>query len=77
MTASEVRECLEGLPCPICTAKLEDNDLERILEEVDAALTSRFGVCLLAASDKVDAAWWEELERAALEAGGVYYEDLD
>lgn len=77
MTASEIRACLEGLPCPICTKAISDEKMEQLLEDVDEVLIARFGTCDTESSGKVSAAWWAELEKGALETGGVYYEDMD
>lgn len=78
MTAKEIRETLEGLPCPICTKGVTDEQLEQLNKDINAELCSRFGTSDTTSSDKVAIAWWSSLESLAIEEYGMmYYEDIE
>lgn len=78
MTPQEIRETLEGLPCPICTKGATDEQLEQLNKDIDVELYSRFGTSDTTASDKVAIAWWSALESFAIEEYGMmYYEDIE
>ena len=78
MTAQDVREILEGLPCPICTKGVSDDDLDKLITDVDFELYNRFGSSDTSSNDKIDCAWWEVLERTAInDYGMIYYEDIE
>lgn len=79
MDAKEMRELLEGLPCPFCTDNVTDETLDDISEELELEMKpwyewKRNGDVT---ADKVEEKWWEELENIAVEKGIPYYEDLD
>lgn len=76
--ATEIRGSLEGLPCPICTKGITDQQLCELSKQIDNNLLLRFGTCDVKTNDKVNCAWWEELENIALgEYNMQYYEDME
>lgn len=79
MTAAELRELLESLPCPFCTDNVTDETLDEISNEVEIEMEDWYdwnkdGVIN---SDKLDEVWWETLERIVCQHNIPYYEDLD
>ena len=40
---TKLRECLEGLPRPICTKNVSDEDLKKLADDIDIRMLSRFG----------------------------------
>lgn len=78
--AKDLRHCLEGLPCPICTGGYTDEQLYELYKELDDIMQANFGSTYKTNTeleDKIQAAWWKYLEELALERGMQYYEDLD
>lgn len=74
---TELRECLEGMPCPICTKNVSDEDLKKLAYDIDTMVLSRFGTNNLS-YPKVNYGWWEALEHLAVsEYGMEYYEDME
>ena len=80
---SEIRAILESLPCPISTDGMSYNMLSDLICDVDNALYQRFGTRDITTLneydlDKLDEAWWEELEHLAIgEYGLKYMEDVN
>lgn len=78
MTEQEIRETLEGLPCPICTEGVSGTNLMALQLEVLFTLNLRFGTLDTEEAPKLEAAWWEELEKGAINDYSMsYYEDLE
>lgn len=71
---------LESLPCPFCTAEITDQQMYNIVKETDLSTKGRMHLpntnALNFNNDKISEIWWEELEKAALAEGVMYYEDL-
>jgi hypothetical protein len=73
----EIKECLEGMPCPMCTEGISDSTLLNIHKELQETLEFEFGENFNMEDDKVSQFWWETLERIARQKGIGYYEDED
>lgn len=74
------REELEGFPCPFCTKGTTDDQMQRIVEEADAATRACWripaGQPIDFKNDEQDDTWWTELENAAVRQGIPYYDDI-
>lgn len=78
MNASEIRNLLEGLPCPFYTKGFSDERLLKILKEAEDTVKHRFDVSDIDfKNEDMDDAWWEELERECVAQGMPYCEDID
>ena len=75
--ADNIRNSLEGMPCPICTVDFSDEDMIDINNCIENMVKQRFNINEIDFDDEEqDEAWWEELEKYALEKGMIYYEDM-
>lgn len=71
---TKLRECLEGLPCPICTKNVSDEDLKKLADDIYSRMLSRFGANNLS----WNIGWLEALEHLAVsEYGMKYYKDME
>lgn len=74
------RQELEGFSCPFCTAETTDAQMQRIVEEADAATRACWHIPadrpIDFKNDEQDATWWTELENAAVRQGIPYYDDI-
>ena len=77
-TPAEIREILKGLPCPSCPDNCTDAQLKQLARDIDDSLFGRFGTCDRKENDKIEVAWWEELEYLAVYMYNMpYYGDLE
>lgn len=75
--ADNIRDCLEDMPCPICTIGFSDEDMIDINDCIENMVKQRFNIEEIDFDDEDQSeAWWEELEEYALEKGMIYYEDM-
>jgi hypothetical protein len=78
--SSITRGELESLPCPFCTDKVSDEQMQQIINATDSFAKQRLGFSkkkrLDFNNDKVSEIWWEELEDAATQMEMPYYENL-
>ena len=72
---ANIKESLEGLPCPINTRKLRKKDIKEIFEECSKVFDSYD--TLGEWNNDADQEWWAVLEKEALAHGCTYYEDED
>ena len=74
------REELEGFSCPFCTKYTTDAQMQRIVEETDAATRACWRIPadqpIDFKNDEQDDTWWTELENAAVRQGIPYYDDI-
>ncbi len=74
------REELEGFSCPFCTKDTTDAQMQRIVEEADAATRDCWHIPadqpIDFQNDEQDDTWWVELENAAVRQGIPYYDDI-
>ena len=74
------RQELEGFSCPFCTKETTDAQMQRIVEEADAATRACWRIPadqpIDFKNDEQDDTWWTELENAAVRQGIPYYEDI-
>jgi hypothetical protein len=78
MSAEDIREILEGLPRPICTAGFSDAGLYQLQLTVLTELNSRFCTLDAEKAPKLEDAWWAALEwQAVVNYGMSYYEDIE
>lgn len=75
--AEEIRQSLEGMPCPMDTRDYSDSMMLKINKELENEMQFEFGTTYDMEDDKVDQFWWETLERIARQKGIRYYEDED
>lgn len=73
----EIKECLEGMPCPMCTEGISDSILLNIHKEIQETLEFEFGKNFNMEDDKVSQFWWEQLELIARRYNIPYYEDME
>lgn len=77
-TEQEIRETLEGFPCPICTEGVSGTNLMALQLEVLFTLNLRFGTLDTEEEPDLEDAWWMELEKGAINDYSMsYYEDLE
>ena len=78
MSAKDIRETLEGLPCPICTEGFSDSLLYDLQVAVITELIQRFGTLDISEAPKLEDAWWSVLENVAvIDYEMKYYEDME
>jgi len=71
---------LESLPCPFCTDKVTDEEMQAIIDLTCHQTKMRLG---LNEEDEIDLSddtswiWWEELEETVVAFDIPYYEDID
>lgn len=74
------RQELEGFPCPFCTKETTDAQMQRIVDEADAATRACWRIPadqpIDFKNEEQDDTWWTELEKAAVRQGIPYYEDI-
>lgn len=74
------RQELEGFPCPFCTKDTTDAQMQRIVDEADAAIRACWRISadqpIDFKDDGQDDTWWQELENAAVRQGILYYDDI-
>ena len=74
------REKLEGFPCLFCMKGTTDAQMQRIVEEADAATRACWRIPadqpIDFKNDEQDDTWWTELENAAVRQGIPYYDDI-
>ena len=75
------RSELESLPCPFCTDKVTDQQMQAIIERTCQQVKIRMGLsdseAIDLSDDKMDEIWWEELERTVVASGVPYCEDMN
>jgi hypothetical protein len=75
------RQDLEELPCPFCTSKVTDKQMQTIIEDTDLATKCYYKLSpnhpIDFNNEKYRERWWIELERAVLRQNIPYYEDLN
>lgn len=78
MSAKDMRETLEGLPCPICTKSVSSTQLIQLQLDTLCELLTRFGTLDAEEAPKLEAAWWEAIEKTAVVDYELpYYEDME
>ena len=74
------RKELEGFPCPFCTKDTTDAQMQRIVEEADAAIRACWRIPadqpIDFKNDEQDDTRWTELENAAVRQRIPYYGDI-
>lgn len=78
MTVSFIRDYLETLPCPICTKNVSDDDIQKMINDVNESTKHILKIKDLNFDDEeVDETWFSELEKYAIkEYKMTYYEDM-
>lgn len=79
LTANELREYLESLPCPFCTDGFNDETLNKISNDLELEMNEWYewekeGSV---SSTDVEEHELETLENLCIKAGIPYYEDLE
>lgn len=71
------RSELDGMPCPICGAFFTDNEMKKIVKEIEINTKIELGHSVDFDEDKDREIWWENMEQIIMnEHKGVYFEDL-
>lgn len=78
VSVSFIRDYLEGLPCPICTRKVKDTGISKLINEVcDYVLQITGEKFIDLSNEDMDRLWFSELEQWAINVFGMpYYEDM-
>lgn len=78
MTVSFIRDYLETLPCPICTKDVSDDDIQKMINDVNESTMRILKVKHLDFhNEDVDETWFSELEEYAIKEYKMpYYEDM-
>ena len=78
MSAKDMRETLEGLPCPICTKSVSNTQLIQLQLDTLCELLTRFETLDEYEAPKLGDARWEAIEKTAVVDYALpYYEDME
>lgn len=77
--ANDIKQSLEGLPCPICTDNMTRKQLVELYDELAREIKACLGIKVLDFdNERCSELWWEWLEKYALQDYGCrYYEDIE
>lgn len=80
------RNDYEGLPIPMCTASLTDDDMDNVAETIYHTMATNYGVNETneffnsndkdSFNEKMNEEFWELMEECGLNYGMTYYEDM-
>ena len=75
--SSLTRGELENMPCPICGAIFNDDEMNDIVREIENYTEEDLGHSIDFDNDRDSEKWWENMEQVIMtEHDGIYYEDL-
>ena len=79
ITVKFVRDYLEGLPCPICTKDISDEQMEKLIKDVNDYTKMICRVKTIDLNDEItEDIWFAELEEFSIKEYKMpYYEDME